>query len=84
MYVDTAVLTASKDTSSRVQILDEGELLIAGTSIADTGKYKCVRANEAGQVQGEAYLTVMGMSRHLFFLYFFKKKFFIIIIFNYC
>ena len=58
---DTALLTASRETSGRVQILDEGDLLIAGTSIADTGKYKCIRANEAGHVQGEAYLIVMGI-----------------------
>ncbi|CAH0692396.1 unnamed protein product [Chilo suppressalis] len=45
--------------SGRLQALDEGDLLITSTTIADTGKYTCVRANDAGNVSGEAYLTVL-------------------------
>ncbi|CAG9783717.1 unnamed protein product [Diatraea saccharalis] len=45
--------------SGRLQALDEGDLLITSTTIADTGKYTCVRANDAGIVSGEAYLTVL-------------------------
>ncbi|XP_045491212.1 protein sidekick isoform X2 [Colias croceus] len=45
--------------SGRLQALEEGDLLITSTTTADTGKYTCNRANEAGNVSGEAYLTVL-------------------------
>lgn len=45
--------------SGRLQALDEGDLLITSTTTADSGKYTCVRSNDAGNVTGEAYLTVL-------------------------
>ncbi|XP_059054428.1 protein sidekick [Achroia grisella] len=45
--------------SGRLQTLDEGDLLITGTTIVDSGKYTCLRSNDAGNVSGEAYLTVL-------------------------
>ncbi|CAG9585499.1 unnamed protein product [Danaus chrysippus] len=45
--------------SGRLQALDEGDLLITSTTTADSGKYTCIRANDAGNVSGEAYLTVL-------------------------
>lgn len=35
--------------------------MITGTTTADGGKYTCMRANDAGNVSGEAYLTVLGL-----------------------
>ena len=49
--------------SGRLQALDEGDLLITSTTTADGGKYTCVRANDAGNVSGEAYLTVLGENK---------------------
>ena len=48
------------ETSSRVQILDTGDLLIAAVKEADVGMYTCIRANEAGEVRGSAYLGGLG------------------------
>jgi len=48
------------DISSRVQILESGDLLISNIRSVDAGLYICVRANEAGSVKGEAYLSVLG------------------------
>ncbi|CAG9096606.1 unnamed protein product [Plutella xylostella] len=45
--------------SGRLQALDEGDLLVTSATAADSGKYSCVRANDAGRVSGEAYLTVL-------------------------
>ncbi|XP_041977027.1 protein sidekick isoform X3 [Aricia agestis] len=45
--------------STRLQTLEEGDLLITSTTTADSGKYTCVRANDAGNVTAEAYLTVL-------------------------
>ena len=45
--------------SGRIQILEDGGLLIAKVRKTDRGLYSCVRANEAGSVRGEAYLSVM-------------------------
>ncbi|CAB3242123.1 unnamed protein product [Arctia plantaginis] len=45
--------------SGRLQALEEGDLLITSTTNADSGKYTCVRSNDAGNVSGEAYLTVL-------------------------
>ncbi|XP_050742510.1 protein sidekick isoform X9 [Drosophila biarmipes] len=47
------------DISSRVQILESGDLLISNIRSVDAGLYICVRANEAGSVKGEAYLSVL-------------------------
>lgn len=48
------------ETSSRVQILDTGDLLIAAVRESDAGLYTCVRSNEAGEVRGSAHLQVLG------------------------
>ncbi|XP_050344863.1 protein sidekick isoform X1 [Nymphalis io] len=45
--------------SRRLQTLDEGDLLITATTTADSGKYTCIRTNDAGNVSGEAFLTVL-------------------------
>ncbi|XP_032597184.2 protein sidekick [Drosophila grimshawi] len=47
------------EISSRIQVLDSGDLLIANIRASDAGLYMCVRANEAGSVKGEAYLSVL-------------------------
>ncbi|RZC39905.1 sidekick, partial [Asbolus verrucosus] len=47
------------ETSSRVQILDTGDLLIAAVKESDVGIYTCIRANEAGEVRGSAHLGVL-------------------------
>ncbi|CAH0555093.1 unnamed protein product [Brassicogethes aeneus] len=46
-------------TTSRVQILETGDLLVADVKITDAGQYTCRRFNEAGEVKGTAYLTVL-------------------------
>lgn len=48
------------ETSSRVQILDTGDLLIAAVKESDAGQYTCIRSNEAGEVRGSAHLQVLG------------------------
>lgn len=48
------------EQSGRVQILDSGDLLISNVRAQDAGLYSCMRSNEAGTVQGEAWLSVMG------------------------
>lgn len=47
-------------TSSRIQILETGDLLIAAVREKDAGVYTCVRSNEAGEVRGSANLSVLG------------------------
>ncbi|CAG9821930.1 unnamed protein product, partial [Phaedon cochleariae] len=47
------------ETSSRVQILESGDLLIAAVKESDAGQYTCIRANEAGEVRGSAHLLVL-------------------------
>lgn len=42
------------------QILSSGDLLIAGVNTRDEGKYTCLRANEAGTVKGDAWLSILG------------------------
>ncbi|XP_050310715.1 protein sidekick isoform X2 [Anthonomus grandis grandis] len=46
-------------TTSRVQILETGDLLIAAVREKDAGHYTCIRANEAGEVRGSAHLSVL-------------------------
>lgn len=48
------------EIAGRVQVLDNGDLLIAAVKPNDAGKYTCIRANEAGSVNGSAYLSVLG------------------------
>ena len=45
--------------SGRIQILEDGSLLIAKVRSTDRGKYTCIRSNEAGTVRGVAWLSVM-------------------------
>ena len=42
-----------------LQILEDGSLLIARVRATDRGRYTCQRTNEAGTVEGEAWLTVL-------------------------
>ncbi|XP_026669718.1 protein sidekick isoform X6 [Ceratina calcarata] len=51
--------TTPVEIAGRVQVLDNGDLLIAAVKPNDAGKYTCIRANEAGSVNGSAYLTVL-------------------------
>lgn len=55
------------EISSRVQILESGDLLISNVRESDAGLYTCVRSNEAGTVNGEAYLGVLG--KYLLYIY---------------
>lgn len=48
------------EVSSRIQILENGDLLISAVRETDAGLYTCIRANEAGQVKGAAFLSVLG------------------------
>lgn len=48
------------EIAGRVQLLDSGDLLIAAVKTHDAGKYACLRSNEAGSVNGSAYLSVLG------------------------
>nr|CAD7457346.1 unnamed protein product [Timema tahoe] len=49
------------DMSGRVQVLEQGDLLIAAVKETDAGGYTCVRANEAGLVTASGYLSVLGV-----------------------
>lgn len=49
------------ELTGRVQVLENGDLLISNVRESDAGWYSCVRSNEAGSVTGQAYLGVMGM-----------------------
>jgi protein sidekick len=45
--------------SGRIQILEDGSLLIAKVRSTDRGKYSCIRSNEAGSISGSAFLSVL-------------------------
>lgn len=60
VYLLTFIDDGPLEINSHLQLLESGDLLISDVRETDAGKYKCVRANEAGTVSGEAYLTVMG------------------------
>ncbi|XP_067013442.2 protein sidekick isoform X2 [Anabrus simplex] len=47
------------EVSSRVQIHEQGDLLIAAVRESDAGEYTCVRSNEAGSVEASAFLSVL-------------------------
>lgn len=49
------------ELTGRVQVLENGDLLISNVRESDAGWYNCIRSNEAGSVTGQAYLGVMGM-----------------------
>lgn len=55
MYQDSQPV----DLTGRLQVLETGDLLIAAVREGDAGKYTCIRANEAGQVQAAGYLSVL-------------------------
>ncbi|XP_016844898.1 protein sidekick isoform X4 [Nasonia vitripennis] len=55
MYNDTTPV----EIAGRVQVLENGDLLIADVKPSDAGKYTCIRANEAGSVNGSAYVSVL-------------------------
>ncbi|XP_026815472.1 protein sidekick isoform X3 [Rhopalosiphum maidis] len=46
--------------NERIRILDTGDLFISSTKVQDTGKYSCIRSNEAGTVEMHAYIKVLG------------------------
>lgn len=58
--------TTPVEIAGRVQVLESGDLLIADIKPTDAGKYTCIRANEAGSVNGSAYVSVLG--ERLFYL----------------
>lgn len=49
------------ELTGRVQVLENGDLLISNVRESDAGWYNCIRSNEAGSVTGQAYLGVMGV-----------------------
>lgn len=53
--------TTPVELTGRVQVLENGDLLISNVRESDAGWYNCIRSNEAGSVTGQAYLGVMGM-----------------------
>lgn len=64
-FVDSGLV----EVSARVQILENGDLLLADSRETDAGKYTCIRANEAGSVQGSAHLAILGeFKNYLYFL----------------
>ena len=65
MFVFSCVPRSVPDTtvlipSGRMQILEDGSLLIAAVRASDAGKYTCIRTNEAGSVEESAFLSVLG------------------------
>lgn len=71
--------TMPVEIAGRVQVLENGDLLIAAVKLNDAGKYTCIRANEAGSVNGSAYITVLGnfVNNYLKHYKAFKKSFII-------
>uniref|UniRef100_A0A182RPJ4 Protein sidekick n=1 Tax=Anopheles funestus TaxID=62324 RepID=A0A182RPJ4_ANOFN len=47
------------ETTSRMQILESGDLLLSNVREADSGLYTCIRENEAGRITGSGYLNVL-------------------------
>lgn len=45
--------------SGRLQILEDGSLLISKVRSTDEGKYTCFRSNEAGTVKADAWISVL-------------------------
>lgn len=43
-------------------------MLLAAVKKSDAGMYTCIRANEAGQISGSAYLDVLGKYVHVVFI----------------
>lgn len=61
-FFSIAIFTDAEpvELSGRIQFLDSGDLLISNVRESDAGLYSCIRSNEAGTVNGQAYLIVMG------------------------
>lgn len=57
--------TTPVELTGRVQVLENGDLLISNVRESDAGWYNCIRSNEAGSVTGQAYLGVMGMLKFI-------------------
>lgn len=79
-YFNSLIDTMPVEIAGRVQVLDNGDLLIAAVKPNDAGKYTCIRANEAGSVNGSAYLSVLGK---IYFINIRIKKIFYIYIYIY-
>ncbi|XP_058175853.1 protein sidekick [Anopheles ziemanni] len=47
------------ESSTRVQILDTGDLLLSNVRETDSGLYTCIRENEAGRIVASGFLTVL-------------------------
>lgn len=47
------------ETSSKYQILPNGDLVVSNVREEDVGSYKCIRENESDKVSGEAFLQVL-------------------------
>lgn len=47
--------------------METGDLLISAVKESDAGLYTCIRANEAGDVRGSAFLGVLGKLNELLF-----------------
>ena len=45
--------------SGRLEILEDGSLLISKVRSTDEGKYTCERSNEAGSVREDAWISVL-------------------------
>lgn len=56
------------ELNGRVQVLENGDLLISNVRETDAGWYNCIRSNEAGTVTGQAYVGVMGMSTCIYLI----------------
>ncbi|XP_067118957.1 protein sidekick [Centruroides vittatus] len=55
IFNDTTIM----HSSGRIQILENGNLLIASIESKDVGKYTCIRINSGGSISGHAYLNVL-------------------------
>lgn len=65
------------EISQRLQVLENGDLLISSVRESDAGWYTCFRANEAGQVKGSAYLGVLGMLFSVFHVHIYSGLLFV-------
>lgn len=54
--------------NERIRILDTGDLFISSTKVHDSGKYTCIRSNEAGSVEMHAYIKVLGIYFKIYFI----------------
>jgi len=59
-FILFVVLDLFVSLNERIRLLDTGDLFISSTKIQDSGKYTCIRSNEAGSVEMHAYIKVLG------------------------